>query len=71
MKFSHLHPRAIVARHHLNGHEKGAIIALSAVIGLFAIILTAVVYVWRTQRAGTTSKEVELGGEIKKATWKS
>jgi hypothetical protein len=69
MVFSYLHPRPIAARHHhLNGHERGAVIALSAVVGLFAMIIAALVYVWRAQRARNMSKKVELEeGEIAKS----
>jgi hypothetical protein len=59
-----LHLRTIATRHHhLNGHEKGAIIALSAVAGVFAIVIAALAYIWRTERARSKAMEEDLEGK--------
>ena len=65
MDFDEPGPRIILARHHLNSHEKGAIIALSAVVGIFAVIIAALVYVWRAERANKRSKEGDLEDETR------
>lgn len=44
-------PRILSARNHdLSSHEKGAIIALSVVVGIFAIIIGVLIHVWRKNR---------------------
>jgi RsiW-degrading membrane proteinase PrsW (M82 family) len=49
-------------RHHLTSHEKGAIIALSAVFGVFAIIIGLLLHFWRSQQTKRKAEEVDLEG---------
>jgi hypothetical protein len=49
---------------HLNGHEKGAVVALSAVVGVFAVVIVVLGYKWRKQvRKNKVDEMKMMGGE--------